>query len=146
MLSSRNGVLSGCGYNSVSLKEGEKITQTLLNVANQAFSKLAWGFHVRQHLKALRAAAVERYCHPLASAEPRLGSAGTSSLPFQLPRGSLPFTCTGNQKENGRGRWLTVLPDFKKERASLFFLSKCTQRCLLFLENFKYSDAQTKLT
>lgn len=40
MLSTNNGFLSGCGCNSVSLKEGEKITQTLLNVANQAFSKL----------------------------------------------------------------------------------------------------------
>lgn len=39
MLSTSNGFISGCGYNSVSLKE-KKITQTSLNVANQAFSKL----------------------------------------------------------------------------------------------------------
>lgn len=40
VLSTNNGFLSGCGCNSVSLKGEKEITQTLLNVANQAFSKL----------------------------------------------------------------------------------------------------------
>ena len=68
MLSSSNGFLSGCGYNSVSLKrERKKITQTLLNVANQAFSKLGWGFNVRQHMKEFKNVVVEQYCHLLAT-------------------------------------------------------------------------------
>lgn len=52
-LSTRDGFLSGCGFNSVSLKgeRGKKkkkpTTQTLLNVANQAFSKLDWGWNVK---------------------------------------------------------------------------------------------------
>lgn len=41
MLPTNNGFLSGCGCNSVSLKEEKKkITQTLLNVASQVVSKL----------------------------------------------------------------------------------------------------------
>lgn len=69
MLSSSNGFLSGCGYNSGSLKKGgeKKITQTLLNVANQAFSKLGWGFNVKQPLKEFKNVVVEQYCHLLAT-------------------------------------------------------------------------------
>lgn len=44
VLSTSNGSLSGGGYNSVSLKgRKKKTTQTLLNVANQAFSKVRLG-------------------------------------------------------------------------------------------------------
>lgn len=122
MLSSRNGVLSGCGYNSVSLKGGGvEITQTLLNVANQAFSKLGWGFHVRQHVTALRNVAVGQYCHPLAAGERCPGSVCTSSLPFQLTRGSLQFTFAQGPKKKTRVRWLTVLPDLKKKKKSFSF-------------------------
>lgn len=66
MLSTNNGFLSGCGCNSVSLKGEKEITQTLLNVANQAFSKLDCNEMLDSAAKALKSAVVEQYCHLLA--------------------------------------------------------------------------------
>lgn len=86
----------------------------MLNVANQAFSKLGWGFNVRQRLKAFKNVVMEQYCHLLATVEQCLCCVCQSRLLSQLTKGRPSVHSALGTKKKTEELDGSVFADFKK--------------------------------